>query len=151
MGDPNGSIGLAGGSNTFGYALQNPLGYIDPTGETSVIVIGGIIIATFGIVTSAKKCSNGIDNVSKGFKAGNKLNAARQELADCIFDPLCDAAKAQALADTISNADQEFRSHTVQAIENLGTSVPGTTVTGPITTNVSEAAAGTITNTVTSK
>ena len=144
-------IGLAGGLNTYGYALQNPLRYIDPTGETSVIVIGGIIIATFGIVTSAKKCSNGVDNVSKGFKAGNKLNAARQELADCFFNPLCDAAKAQALADTISNADQEFRSNTVQAIENLGTSVPGTTVTGPIPTNVSEAAAGAITNTVTSK
>ena len=33
-------IGLQGGLNTYGYALQNPLSYTDPTGES----IGGVLV-----------------------------------------------------------------------------------------------------------
>jgi uncharacterized protein RhaS with RHS repeats len=32
-------IGLEGGLNTYGYALQNPLRYADPTGEAVPIVV----------------------------------------------------------------------------------------------------------------
>jgi RHS repeat-associated protein len=39
-------IGLAGGDNTYGYALQNPIGYYDPDGENAipVVVVGGFVI-----------------------------------------------------------------------------------------------------------
>lgn len=42
-------IGLNGGINTYGYALQNPILYVDPTGESSVAralpIAGGLAIA----------------------------------------------------------------------------------------------------------
>jgi RHS repeat-associated protein len=39
-------IGLEGGLNTYGYALQNPLRYSDPTGENSLVLNGGRLLFT---------------------------------------------------------------------------------------------------------
>ena len=38
-------IGIAGGANTYGYAFQNPVRHIDPTGEVGIpgAVLGGVI------------------------------------------------------------------------------------------------------------
>tara|TARA_R110002072_G_scaffold297959_1_gene471317 strand:- start:27053 stop:27442 length:390 start_codon:yes stop_codon:yes gene_type:complete len=46
-------LGLSGGVNTYGYALQNPVGNIDPNGEATIVsfilIVGGVIL-TFNIV-----------------------------------------------------------------------------------------------------
>lgn len=40
-------IGLAGGVNGYGYVLQNPLKYVDPTGESAATVAGAcVLVAT---------------------------------------------------------------------------------------------------------
>ena len=47
-------IGLTGGANTYGYALQNPINYYDPNGETATtaqgVVIGGAVAGPPGAV-----------------------------------------------------------------------------------------------------
>ena len=44
-------IGLQGGLNTYGYALQNPLRYTDPAGEvavvTVVVIVGGVTLTLY--------------------------------------------------------------------------------------------------------
>jgi hypothetical protein len=52
---------------------------------------------TVGIVLQAKECSDGIDNVSEGFKAVGNLRSLEEELIDCVSERLCDSDKEQAL------------------------------------------------------
>jgi RHS repeat-associated protein len=46
-------IGLAGGLNTYGYALQNPLSFSDPTGEILPLLVGAAALGA-GFFASAK-------------------------------------------------------------------------------------------------
>jgi hypothetical protein len=89
--------------------------------------------------------------VSESFKAVNKLNSLEQVLVACVSNLLCGPAEAQAITDIIDITDQEFRNNTVQAIENLSTSVPGTTVTGPILATITDVATGAIVGIISSK
>ncbi|MFS1524422.1 RHS repeat-associated core domain-containing protein [Microbulbifer sp. 2304DJ12-6] len=47
-------IGLDGGINTYGYALQNPLMYSDPTGEAAQLVVV-VLVAAYAGYTIWKK------------------------------------------------------------------------------------------------
>ena len=62
-------IGLAGGVNTYGYAYQNSLKYIDPTGESTIIEAAVIIAAASYIYVAAviqAQSTNGSSDNSSG-------------------------------------------------------------------------------------
>jgi hypothetical protein len=77
-------------------------------------------------------------------KAIDNRNSERIELYNCYSDPFCDSIQEQLLQDAINEADRLFRKITVEAIKNLRTSVPGTTMSGPIPTTIPDAAASAI-------
>ncbi len=50
-------IGLAGGLNTYGYALQNPLSFNDPTGEAAQGAAGALAIFCAASPANAAACA----------------------------------------------------------------------------------------------
>lgn len=69
---------------------------------------------------------------------------------DCLSNPNCSAATAQNASDKATQNLQDALSGMADATKDLATSVPGTSVTGPIPTSIPEAAvSGGITTVVT--
>ena len=84
-------IGLAGGLNTYGYALQNPLRYTDPTGENP------LTLPAAG--TIAREC------LRNGLCAGT-VGAATGVALGCVLNPsLCNSIVTEACADASDAID----------------------------------------------
>jgi RHS repeat-associated protein len=72
-------IGLAGGVNIYGYAKGNPLGYIDPSGLETAVIIGGPISSNpFGHAAIATT-GHGVYSAGTGTPTGSNLTAYLNE------------------------------------------------------------------------
>jgi len=63
-------IGLAGGINTYGYAYQNPVMNIDPTGELPVFLVMGLINAGISVVATCSSDSCNPADIAKSAFTG---------------------------------------------------------------------------------
>jgi RHS repeat-associated protein len=94
-------IGLNGGINTYGYAQQNPLRYVDPTGEAAIvwpIAVGGAALGVSiceltGICDRSRKAFESVcDGISGYFNESSdepkqKKKAGNSKLGDKVRTP----------------------------------------------------------------
>jgi len=147
-------IGLNGGLNTYAYVTNNPLRYIDPTGEAGQAICfvwpwgtAACAVAAIGTVISVNQCTDGVNDVNDGLRAAATYRSQQQQALNCLSNPSsCSSAAGQAHASAAQNAAQQALQHAANATRNLGTSIPGTSATGPIPTSVGDLAAGTLVN-----
>lgn len=102
-------IGLEGGINTYGYALQNPLRYTDPTGEVVVapaVYYGALGLATAGatwwaathqaVPSMSSSSSDPFVNSGTGSSnsSSSSLSSASDGRKDCGPDDKCKKRKS---------------------------------------------------------
>jgi hypothetical protein len=63
-----------------------------------------------------------------------------------LLNPSCNASTAQQHADAAKNAAQQAINNAASAAQNLGTSIPGISATGPVPTSVIAVAVGAVVN-----
>lgn len=93
-----------------------------------------------------KRFTNGTNNIVDGINNGNKFGDAYDECLSCIGDPNCSSEENETSCDTAINARQEAYKNLGDATNNLGSSVPGTSRSGPIPTDPIDLTTGIIIN-----
>lgn len=95
---------------------------------------------------SMKQCSDGISDMTKGYENASKYKDEQSKAIDCLMNPKCRSSDAQSHADASAQAYRDTTKNAADAIKNLGASVPGTTMSGPVPQSVADQAANIIPN-----
>ena len=125
-------IGLAGGLNTYGYALQNPLSFSDPTGEILPLLVGAAALGA-GFFASAKL---GDIALAEQLKQQNKARIEEiTQLQENTLLPLCLAKGNPWACDKLIELEEEKRrcQGAATAASAKQSNVPGGATSRPAT------------------
>jgi RHS repeat-associated protein len=128
-------IGLAGGLNTYGYAYQNPLVNFDPDGRVVLFWAAGAI-ATAGTVWGIIVVSDAFDSLMAARDNAEDYHQDTFDAANCVLTGTCDP---EPLTERAAQHREDFLRNAADGIEGLGSTIPGTSITGPIPTSALDA------------
>ena len=99
-------IGLLGGLNTYGYALQNPVMYTDPTGEVvpvaEIVIVGGVCLGLYCVDRAVENCRAANPNREDVQENNDFLGCISSQVGACIggigslIDPIQEAVNQSA-------------------------------------------------------
>ena len=93
-------IGLAGGMNTYGYALQNPVNYYDPNGQFAIPAIIPLIPPAIEGIAGA------LGGIALGLGISRVINQADNE---CESNKQCKKATPFQLSKANISSEHEFK------------------------------------------
>ncbi|ELR64423.1 putative rhs-related protein [Photobacterium marinum] len=140
-----------GGINLYAYVNGDPLGYVDPDGRYGVGICLAWPVGTAVCVTAAVGVIGIYEGVTNAMESGadsmdnlGETGKEQQKAIDCIFDNSCSNKQADKHVDNYIKYRNKGLKDAHDCAQGLATSVPGTSITGPLPLGVEDYAVGAV-------
>ena len=134
-----GPIGFNGGLNHYGYVHQNPINLFDPTGNAAQFICfafpygtGASVLVAVGTYVSVDNTIDGVKDLQQASQSRADYYNNRNDAYQCMSNGNCTPEEIQQLNSDASQNYSDFVDGFQSGASSIASSVPGTSMTGPL-------------------